>query len=287
MRPQGRKLALILEWQPRRSDLGADFNPEWYSGTSVGTPDPRTPHSHVVSHKAVKRIPRPEQRPQSGPAAPNKRPVIGVSAPPAAPTHVPTRSTHSAGTAPSAASPAPPAAPSAAQTQQRPAPCSATHVAIRYPQSATSSANSSANRAGHVVTSHTTSVTRSAQRAAPRPQQRSASIGRRHLHHRAPPAAPTAASSAASAPNAQPHERLPPSAIKQGNSRAHRALTTPISAAAHQPRHGKRPPRAHQECPTGGISSANRAPITAPTAAPISSAQPRPQQRQPRRIRGH
>nr|XP_036677575.1 uncharacterized protein DKFZp434B061-like [Drosophila suzukii] len=43
MRPQGRKLALILEWQPRRSDLGADFNPEWYSGTSVGTPDPRTP----------------------------------------------------------------------------------------------------------------------------------------------------------------------------------------------------------------------------------------------------
>ncbi|XP_070854981.1 uncharacterized protein [Drosophila suzukii] len=41
MRPQGRKLALILEWQPRRSDLGADYNPEWYSGTSVGTPDPR------------------------------------------------------------------------------------------------------------------------------------------------------------------------------------------------------------------------------------------------------
>jgi len=42
MRPQGRKLALILEWQPRRSDLGSDFNLEWYSGTSVGTPDPRS-----------------------------------------------------------------------------------------------------------------------------------------------------------------------------------------------------------------------------------------------------
>ncbi|XP_070854709.1 5E5 antigen-like [Drosophila suzukii] len=138
---------------------------------------------HVVSHEAVKRILRPVQRPQSGPGAPNKRPAIGVSSPPAAPTHVPTRSTHSAATAPSAASPAPPAAPSAAQTQQRSAPCSATHVAIRCPQSATCSANS----AGHVVTSHTTSVTRSAQRAAPRPPQRSAPIGRRHLHHQQHP----------------------------------------------------------------------------------------------------
>jgi len=42
MRPQGRKLALIPEWQKRRPDLGADFNPEWHSGTSVGTPDPRS-----------------------------------------------------------------------------------------------------------------------------------------------------------------------------------------------------------------------------------------------------
>jgi len=42
MRPQGRKLAPIPEWQQRRPDLGADFNPEWHSGTSVGRPDPRS-----------------------------------------------------------------------------------------------------------------------------------------------------------------------------------------------------------------------------------------------------
>ncbi|XP_037731598.1 predicted GPI-anchored protein 58 [Drosophila subpulchrella] len=217
MRPQGRKLALIPEWQKRRPDLGADFNPEWHSGTSVGTPDPRTP---------------------SATAAPSR-------------------------------------------------------------------AHSSANRAGQVVTSHTTSVTRSAQRAAPR--HRAASL--HHQQH------PPSAHRAPPAPNAQPYERLPPSAIKQGNSRAHRALTTPITAAAHQSRHGKRPPRAHQERPTisaaahqphspsairsASLSSAHRAASApsvafsahqqrppsgvsaqqAPSAAPTERQSPRPQQR--------
>ncbi|XP_037731332.1 proline-rich protein 36-like [Drosophila subpulchrella] len=264
MRPQGRKLGLIPEWQQRRPDLGADFNPEWYSGTSVGTPDPRKPHSHVASHEAVKRISRPEQCPQrqqrpvaptaaptapdtwspatqrASPGARNERPLAlssvqrssgGVSAPPAAPTHVPTRSTHSAATAPSAASPAPPAALSAAQTQQRPAPCSATHVAIRCPQS------------GHLAL-------HSGHRAS-RPT---------NAYHR-PPTAPPAA----------PYERLPPSAIKQGDSSANRAASAPSAAfSAHRAalvpnrRPQQRQPSANHRAPSGApisraLSSANRA----------------------------
>ncbi|XP_037731307.1 extensin-like, partial [Drosophila subpulchrella] len=185
MRPQGRKLALILEWQPRRSDLGADFNPEWYSGTSVGTPDPRTPTERPSSaqqapserrqcttsstHPALPpaartaRPPRPQQRhprrqpryqqrrPSSVPrrAVPPTWPSGAHRAPPAAPT-----------TAPDTWSPATQRAspgarnerPRALSSVQRPSggvicTTSSTHrVPTECPPSATSSAHSSAHQ---------------------------------------------------------------------------------------------------------------------------------------------
>nr|XP_036678098.1 uncharacterized protein KIAA1522-like [Drosophila suzukii] len=208
-------------WRPRRPDLGADFNPEWYSGTSVGTPDPRTPSATATPSRAH--------------SSANRAGHVVTSH-----TTSGTRSMHSAATAPSAASP-PPAALSTAQTQQRPAPYSATHVAIRCPQS------------GHTAL-------HSAQRA---PIER----------HQCPPR-PTAVPSAASAPNAKPYERLPPSAIKQGNSSANRALTTPISAAARQSRHGKRPP----PCSSGAPNDQRR---RSPAALTERHPERQPQQRPP------
>ncbi|XP_037731645.1 predicted GPI-anchored protein 58 [Drosophila subpulchrella] len=187
---------------------------------------------HVASHEAVKRIPRPEQRPQSGPAAPSR-----------ALSSAPTRSTHSAATAPSAASPAPPAALSAAQTQQRPAPCISTHVAIRCPQSTTSSAN---NSAGH-VTSHTTNQEHATSGPAPSAAfsaHRAASFAPPAAPteclpsaHRTPPAAPTAAPTAApiSSPQPRPQQRQP-RRIRGHPPRYERHQERPtISTAAHQP----------------------------------------------------
>ncbi|XP_037728583.1 mucin-1-like [Drosophila subpulchrella] len=145
-----------------------------------------SPHSHVASHEAVKRIPRPEQRPQSGPAAPNERPASGVSAPPAAPTcssgapneRLTERHQERQSAAPTERKTVPstvPTAPTAVSTERHQEPQSAA------PTAAPSRALSSANRAGYVVTSQATSATRSAQRAATAPSATST----------APPAAPS------------------------------------------------------------------------------------------------
>ncbi|XP_037727936.1 mucin-1-like [Drosophila subpulchrella] len=167
----------------------------------------------VASHEAVKRIPRPEQRPQSGPAAPNERPASGVSAPPAAPTclsgapndhrrrspaALTERHQERQSAAPTERKTVPstvPTAPTAVSTelhqerqpQQRPPSGFRALSSVQRPSAAPierpapSRALSSANRAGYVVTSHATSATRSAQRAATAPSATST----------APPAAPS------------------------------------------------------------------------------------------------
>ncbi|XP_037731415.1 mucin-1-like [Drosophila subpulchrella] len=221
MRPQGRKLALILEWQPRRSDLGADFNPEWYSGTSVGTPDPRTP----------------TERPSSAQQAPNKRPVSGVSAPPAAPTqrshqehaqrgHVVTSHTTSVTRSTQRAAPRP----QRRHLHHQQHPPSAYRVPTerhqQRPSAAPSRALNSANRAGYVVTRHATSATRSAQRSAPPLTSRT---------HQAPTGAPAATTSVSQCrTSAAPAVRPAPSHATRS---AHRVIPSRAigSATARMP----------------------------------------------------
>jgi len=206
----------------------------------------------VASHEAVKRISRPEQRPQR-----QQRPVAPTEAPTAPDTWSPatqqgvTRSTHSAATAPSAASPAPPAALLTAQTQQRPAPYSATHVAIRCPQS------------GHLAL-------HSAQRApSTAPNER-------------PPQRPTSAHRASSVPTAANSSalsgiRAQRKVLRAATTERHQAGQQQCQPSAHHTDQrcratGSAYPRVHQERPT--ISAAAHQPRSpsAIRSASLSSA---------------
>ncbi|XP_037731280.1 translation initiation factor IF-2-like [Drosophila subpulchrella] len=255
MRPQGRKLGLFLEWQPRRADLGADFNPEWYSGTSVGTPDPRTPHSHVASHEAVKRIPRPEQRPQK--AAPQR---------PAAPSAAPTQRSHQ----------------EHAQRGHR-ALSSVTRAASR----GISSADPAASRAAQChPRGHQVPTERYQQRPSATPP--TGSTGASTWSSLAPADSTHSALSSVQRPSIGERQPAAPTTAPDTWSPATQRASP--GARNERPR-----ALSSVQRPSGGvfctISSTHRAPPAAPTAAPIaapiSSAQPRPQQRQTRRIRGH
>nr|XP_036677985.1 mucin-1-like [Drosophila suzukii]XP_036678147.1 mucin-1-like [Drosophila suzukii] len=187
MRPQGRKLALILEWQPRRPDLGADFNPEWYSGTSV-TPDPRTTWS-LTKPSSAYRAPSSanraaQQRPTSVQRSasvhhqrhPPTCPPGAHRAPPAAPTAPDTWSPATQRVSPGARN----ERPRALRSVQRPSggvicTTSSTHrVPTECPPSASSSAHSSAHQQRPAAPSAAPTApdtwslaTRSAQRSAP------------------------------------------------------------------------------------------------------------------------
>ncbi|XP_070854181.1 serine/arginine repetitive matrix protein 1-like [Drosophila suzukii] len=308
--------------------LGADVYPQVIQPGFQSPVAQKTVSRHIAFHEAVKRIPRPEQRPQSGPAAPSERRQCTTSgthsrahqehaqrghralssvtraasrvissADPAAsravqchprghqvPTerhqqrqqqrqprrtrgHQPHNERHqeraTSGPAPSAAfsvhraaSFAPPSATSSAHSSvlsgiraQRTAPRAATterHQAGQQP--CPPSAHHTDQRCRASVAPREAPTTCSPGVPNRRPQQRQPSANRRS------PAAPTAAPSAASASNAQPYERLPPSANDQRRR----------SPAALTERHQERQPNSAQQ---------------APSAAPTERQSPRPQLR--------
>ncbi|XP_070855073.1 serine/arginine repetitive matrix protein 1-like [Drosophila suzukii] len=238
---------------------------------------------HVASHEAVKRIPRPEQRPQSGPVAPSERRQCTTSG-----THPRAHQEH-------------------AQRDHR-ALSSVTRAASRV----ISSADPAASRAvqchprGHQVPTErhqqrqqqrqprrtrghqphnerhqelATSAHRAASFAPPAaPTERHQQRPQRHPrpthsptsgYHRAPSsratAVPTERSPHRSAlPRAAAHQPRSPSAIRSASlSSAHRAASAPSVVFS-----------AHQQRPSSGVSAQQ-----APSAAPTERQSPRPQQR--------
>ncbi|XP_070855352.1 serine/arginine repetitive matrix protein 1-like [Drosophila suzukii] len=223
------------------ADLGADFNPEWHSGTSVGTPDPRTPSATAAPSRAHSSANRAGHVVTSHTTSVTR--VIN-SADPAASRAVQCHPRDHQ--VPTERPPRPPQRPTSALHSAQRAPIER-HQCPPWPTAVPSAA--------------------SAPNAKPYerlPSSRATAVPTERSPHRS--ALPRVSRATGSAHPRVHQERSPrsPSAIRSASlSSAHRAASAPSVAFS-----------AHQQRPSSGVSAQQ-----APSAAPTERQSPRPQQR--------